>query len=124
MIDERFYDLKMELAQEANILRNLMNRVMEGEMITQPEMQVINAGVTKAKPIYIAMLEYMIEEPEMDFDEVTVLLEAVDQHDRDTLMAYVNMLTSEKMSVTQKIMDERMQEVERTKSEMMAQVNG
>ena len=124
MIDERFYDLKQNLARDAPTLRQLVQKMMDGEMLSKKQMAVLNAGVTDAKPIYVAMLEYMLVEPDMDYDDVQVLLDAVDQQDRDVLMAYVNMLTSEKMSVTQAILQEQRMEVEEAKAEMLAQVNG
>ena len=70
-------------------------------------------------PIYIGMLELMIDEPRMEYAEVEALLDVVDQHDKDTLMAYVNTLTSEKMSVAQAVANERMDEVDGMRTKMM-----
>jgi Mor family transcriptional regulator len=65
------------------------------------------------------MLELMIDEPRMEYAEVEALLDVVDQHDKDTLMAYVNTLTSEKMSVAQAVANERMDEVDGMRTKMM-----
>ena len=70
-------------------------------------------------PIYIAMLELMIEEPKMQYADVEALLEVCDQHDRDNLMAQVNTLTSEKMSVAQAVANERMSEVNELRTQML-----
>ena len=70
-------------------------------------------------PIYIGMLELMIDEPKMEYSQVEALLDIVDQHDKDTLMAYVNTLTSEKMSVAQAVANERMDEVDGIRTKMM-----
>ena len=70
-------------------------------------------------PIYYGMLELMIDEPKMQYDEVVALLDVCDQNDRDNLMAQVNTLTSEKMSVAQAIADERMAEVNELHTKMM-----
>ena len=55
----------------------------------------------------------------MEYAEVEALLDVVDQHDKDTLMAYVNTLTSEKMSVAQAVANERMDEVDGMRTKMM-----
>ena len=64
----------------------------------------------------------MIDEPKMQYDEVVALLDVCDQNDRDNLMAQVNTLTSEKMSVAQAIADERMAEVNELHTKMMGDV--
>ena len=76
----------------------------------------------KAMPIYIGMLEVMIEEPKMNYAEVQALLDVCDQNDKDNLMAQVNTLTSEKMSVAQAVANERMSEVNTLRADMMKDV--
>ena len=73
-------------------------------------------------PIYYGMLEVMIEEPKMEYAEIQALLDVCDQNDRDNLMAQVNTLTSEKMSVAQAIADERMAEVNELHTKMSKEV--
>ena len=69
-------------------------------------------------PIYIGMLEAMIEKPKMNYADVQAMLEVCDQNDKDNLMAQVNTLTSEKMSVAQAIVNERMSEVNKLRTQM------
>jgi hypothetical protein len=83
-------------------------------------MKIINHSQNKAMPIYTAMLELMIEEPKMNFEEVRLLVDAVDDYDRETLMAYVNTLTSEKAVVAQQINQERTEELNKMRSKMMS----
>mgnify|MGYP003127050052 FL=1 len=70
-------------------------------------------------PIYVAMLEYMIDEPQLTYEDTKRLLDSVNSHDKDTLLSYVNMLTTEKASVAKKIYDERMQELNKIQSGMV-----
>ena len=94
----------------------------KGLILKKEEMKIINHSQTKAMPIYTAMLELMIEEPKMSFEEVRLLIDAVDEYDRETLMAYVNTLTSEKAIVAQQINQERTEELNKMRSDMMTGV--
>ena len=110
-INEKFLDLRTDLAKDSIILQNIVSKIMDAEEITQEEKKIIAHAQGKAMPIYYGMLEVMIEEPKMEYAEIVALLDVCDQNDRDNLMAQVNTLTSEKMSVAQAIADERMSEV-------------
>ena len=73
-------------------------------------------------PIYTAMLELMIEEPKLNFDDVRLLIDALDDYDRDTLLSYVNTLTSEKASIAHKINQERLEELNQMQSQLNAEL--
>jgi len=73
-------------------------------------------------PIYVAMLELMIEEPKMNYEDVTLLVDALDDYDRETLISYVNTLTSEKASIAQKINQERLEELNQMQSQVSAEL--
>ena len=118
-INERFLDLRTELAKDSVILQNIVSKMMDAQEITQEEKKIISAAQAKAMPVYYGMLELMIEEPKMEYAEVQALLDVCDQNDRDNLMAQVNTLTSEKMSVAQAIADERMSEVNDLRGKML-----
>ena len=119
-INERFLDLRTELAKDSVILQNIITKMMDSQQdITQEEKKIIAAAQAKAMPIYYGMLELMIEDPKMEYAEVQSLLDDCDQNDRDNLMAQVNTLTSEKMSVAQAIADERMTEVNELRGKML-----
>ena len=118
-INERFLDLRTELAKDSVILQNIITKMMDSQTITQEEKKIIAHAQAKAMPIYIGMLELMIEEPKMEYADVQSLLDVCDQNDRDNLMAQVNTLTSEKMSVAQAVADERMAEVNDLRGQML-----
>jgi hypothetical protein len=117
-INEKFLDLRTDLAKDSILLQSIMAKMMDAQVITQEEKVIIASAQAKAMPIYIGMLELMIEEPKMEYAEVQALLDVCDQNDRDNLMAQVNTLTSEKMSVAQAIADERMAEVNELHTKM------
>ena len=70
-------------------------------------------------PIYIGMLEFMIEKPELTYEDTKRLLDSVNDFDRDTLISYVNMLTTEKANVAKKVYDVRMKELNDMKAKMV-----
>ncbi len=121
-INEKFLDLRSELAKDSILLQSIMVKMMDAQEITQEEKKIIAAAQAKAMPIYIGMLEIMIEDPKMEYADVQSLLDVCDQNDRDNLMAQVNTLTSEKMSVAQAIADERMAEVNELHTKMSQEV--
>ena len=121
-INEKFLDLRTDLAKDAVLLNSIMARMMAAEEVTQEEKKIIAVAQAKALPIYIGMLEVMIEEPKMQYADVQALLDVCDQNDKDNLMAQVNTLTSEKMSVAQAIADERMSEVNELRTQMMEDI--
>ena len=118
-INDKFLDLRTELAKDSVLLQNLVAKMMDNKDLTQEEKKIIIAAQAKAMPIYIGMLEAMIEEPKMEYAEVQSLLDVCDQNDKENLMAHVNMLTSEKMSVAQAVADERMAEVNTLRADML-----
>jgi len=66
------------------------------------------------------MLELMIEEPNMSYEDVRVLVDSVDDYDRETLLSYVNSLTSEKAIVAHRINEERMEELNKMQKQVAA----
>ena len=121
-INEKFLDLRTELAKDSVILQNIIGKMMDSEEISQEEKKIIASAKIKAMPIYYCMLELMIEEPKMQYADVQALLDVCDQNDRDNLMAQVNTLTSEKMSVAQAVADERMAEVNELHTKMAEEI--
>ena len=120
-IDERFHNLKQELAKNQQLLVKLTTKMMEGKTLTEKQMKVMNHHMSIAMPIYYGMLEIMIEEPELDYEGVKALLDCCDQKDKDSLLAYVNVLTSEKMSVMQAVYNEKSAEINQMTRDVEAQ---
>tara|TARA_R100000234_G_C4984631_1_gene172622 strand:- start:780 stop:1343 length:564 start_codon:yes stop_codon:yes gene_type:complete len=121
-INDRFMDLRADLAKDSILINKIMSKLMSQNSLSQNEKKIIAAAQVKAMPIYIAMLELMIEEPKMEYAEVQALLDVCDQNDRDNLMAQVNTLTSEKMSVAQAVANERMSEVNELRTQMLGEL--
>tara|TARA_R100001244_G_scaffold80452_2_gene62986 strand:+ start:238 stop:804 length:567 start_codon:yes stop_codon:yes gene_type:complete len=117
-IDERFYEQKAELIKHKNILVTLANQVSEGKGLSKQEYTVINTAQSKAMPIYKGMLEIMIEEPNMNYTDVSAMIDILDDYDRNTLMAYVNLLTSQKAEAAKRVLDQRNEEL----NEMQSQI--
>ena len=120
-IDERFASLKMELVKDRTNLIKLADKSSKGEDLTKKEWALLNQSHRKSLPIYVAMLECMIQEPSVTYEDTQVLIDALDDFDRDTLMSYVNMLTTEKAEVAKKVYDERMKEMNQQMSKMVVQ---
>ena len=118
--EERFYNLKAELGKEAPHYRRVVNKMMEGKKLNKKEEATISVANRKALPMYIAMLEKMMEEPDLNYDQVKILLDSLDDYDRNTLMGQVNIVTSQKMSVAQKINQERLAEMDKMHQEAMS----
>ncbi len=117
-IDERFYDQKAELIKNKNALSHLGNKMAEGKSLSKQEYTVINAAQSKAMPIYKGMLEVMIEEPEMNYSDVSAMIDVLDDYDRNTLMAYVNLLTSQKAEAAKRVLDQRNDELNKMHSKI------
>ena len=118
--NERFYNLKTELVKESPTYRALVNKMMEGKKLDKKEQATLAVANRKSLPMYIAMLEKMMVEPDLNYDQVHMLLNSLDEYDKNTLMAEVNTMTSQKMSVANKISQERVAEMDKLHKETMA----
>tara|TARA_R100001443_G_scaffold115726_1_gene134168 strand:- start:5315 stop:5890 length:576 start_codon:yes stop_codon:yes gene_type:complete len=119
--EDRFYNLKTELVKEAPTYRAVINKMMKGKSLSENEQATLTMANKKALPMYIAMLEKMLDEPKLNYDEVSILVSSLDDYDRSTLMAQVNTITSQKMSVANKVNQERVAEMDKLHKETMAQ---
>jgi hypothetical protein len=118
--EERFYNLKADLVKDMPGYRSIVNKMMEGKKLTKKELASLSIANRKSFPMYIAMLEKMMEEPDLNYDQVKILLDSLDDYDRNTLMAQVNLMTSQKMSVAQKVNQERLAEMDKMHQEAMS----
>ena len=71
-----------------------------------------------AQPMVYAMISKMLEEPKMTFEEVVILMETLDDYDRNTLVALVNGMSSDKASALRALADERNVELQKIKQTM------
>jgi hypothetical protein len=118
--DDRFYNLKTELVKEAPTYRAIVNKMMEGKKLDKKEQATLTVANRKSLPMYIAMLEKMMVEPDLNYDQVHMLLNSLDDYDKNTLMAEVNTMTSQKMSIANKISQDRVAEMDKLHKETMA----
>ena len=118
-IDERFASLKMELVKDRVKLVKLADKATTGKDLSKSEWKLLHHSHRKSLPIYIAMLECMIEKPEMTYEDTQVLVDALDDVDRNVLMSYVNMMTTEKAEVAKKLYDEHMQQMNKQMDRMV-----
>jgi len=119
--EDRFYNLKTELVKEAPTYRAVINKMMEGKSLSKNEQATLAMANKKSLPMYIAMLEKMLDKPKLNYDEVSILISSLDDYDRSTLMAQVNSITSQKMSVANKVNQERVAEMDKMHKETLAQ---
>jgi len=119
--EDRFYNLKTELIKEAPTYRAVINKMMEGKSLSKNEQATLAMANKKSLPMYIAMLEKMLDKPKLNYDEVSILISSLDDYDRSTLMAQVNSITSQKMSVANKVNQERVAEMDKMHKETLAQ---
>jgi hypothetical protein len=110
------------MAKDLPLLRKLYDKAAKGLTLKAKEVKVLNNAQSQSMPIYIGMLELMIEEPKMNYEDVRLLVDALDDYDRDTLISYVNSLTSEKASIAQKINQERLEELNQMQSQISAEM--
>ena len=97
-----------------------MALMMSGKKLTKNEQATMSMANKKSLPMYVAMLEKMMEQPDLNFDQVQVLLDSLDDYDRNTLLSQVNTMTSQKMAVAQRVSQERVAEMDKMHKETMA----
>ena len=104
-------DLQGELLKDQPKTRQIADKALKGEPLTQDEVIFVNHAENKVRPITYSMLTKMIIEPKMNYDDVVLMFEFLDDYDENTLIAFVNQMTSEKASVMNQVMKERTAEL-------------
>ena len=111
-IENKNFALRGEMEDEAQRLAPIIQKFNAGrDLSTNESRELEEYGITM-RPVTYNMLQLIIDEPKMSFDEVTMMMEILDDYDTETLLSYVSMMTSEKASVMKRIYDKRMQEAE------------
>ena len=121
-IDSRFHDIKMKIAKNIATLRTITEKMLEGEILTAEEYKTIYKANIDSMPMFIGMLEIMVDEPQMDYDDVAVMMDALDEFDKETLMGYISALTSEKAEVMRAVYDKRLGDLADAQDSILAQV--
>ena len=118
-IDSDFMELKLEILKDGPNLERLTNKIMEGKKVTDVEMRFVIDASIRLQPYLHAMLSKMIEEPRMNFEEVTDMMNALDDFDSNSLYAIVNAMTSEKARALKYLHDERTKEMNTYRDSMV-----
>jgi hypothetical protein len=111
-IEDKNFALKAKVEDDARKLTPIIQKFNAGKELTQSETRKLEKYGISMRPVTYSMLQFIIEEPKMSYDEVTMMMEILDDYDTETLLSYVSLMTSEKASVMKRIYDKRMQEAE------------
>ena len=90
----------------------IINKFMAGTDMSDEERLKLDEFSVKMRPMNYTMLQFIIDEPKMGYDDIVMMMEVLDGYDTETLLSYVSLMTSEKASVMKRIYDKRMQEAE------------
>ena len=111
-IDNKNFILQGELAEEAERCKPLLNRFANGDILNESESQKLNEYANKTRPMAYNMLQHIIAEPKMSYEDIAMMMDVIDQNDTDTLLSYVSIMTSEKARAMKLIYDKRIREAE------------
>ena len=111
-IDNKNFILQGELAEEAERCKPLLNRFANGDILNESESQKLNEYANKTRPMSYNMLQHIIAEPKMSYEDIAMMMDVIDQNDTDTLLSYVSIMTSEKARAMKLIYDKRIREAE------------
>ena len=117
-INHEHYGLKKELAKEMPIVRKIAKKAEELKELTIKEQAYMTDMDERTKPIMYSMLAHMITEPKMDYEDVVLMFEFLDDFDSKTLLAIVNTMTSERASVAIAVAQERTAELTEMRQSM------
>ena len=106
-IENKNYALQVEIEKELPKFTPLVNKYVGGQELSENEYKSLDEFSIKMRPMNYTMLQFIIDEPKMSFDDVKYMMEILDTNDVDTLLSYVSIMTSEKASVAKHIFDKR-----------------
>jgi len=109
-IDEKTQAFKTQVENDVKKHTPIIQKYNTGKKLTDKEYRKINEFGIKMRPVTYTMLQFIIDEPNMSYEEVSMMMEVLDDFDCDTLLSYVSIMTSEKASVMKRIYDKRMEE--------------
>tara|TARA_R100000329_G_scaffold9424_1_gene10655 strand:- start:172 stop:717 length:546 start_codon:yes stop_codon:yes gene_type:complete len=111
-IEDKNYALRAETNDEAEKLMPLINKHVAGKNLSKKELREIDEFAIKMRPMNYSMLQQIIAEPKMSYEDVAIMMDILDDYDVETLLSYVSLMTSEKASVMKRVYDKRMKEAE------------
>tara|TARA_X000001382_G_scaffold30976_1_gene19928 strand:+ start:481 stop:1026 length:546 start_codon:yes stop_codon:yes gene_type:complete len=111
-IDNRNYVLQAEIEKALPEFTPLINKYIKGQELSESEYNRLDKFSVKMRPINYTMLQFIIDEPKMSYEDVKFMMEILDNNDMDTLLSYVSIMTSEKAIVAKHIFDKKTKEAE------------
>jgi hypothetical protein len=117
-INNEHYNVKKELAKDMPAVRKITKKIEEFKELTNKEQAFMIDMDERTKPILYSMLAHMIIEPKMDYEDVILMFEFLDDFDSKTLLAIVNTMTAERASVANAVARERTAELTEMRQEM------
>jgi hypothetical protein len=111
-IEGKHLALQSQLEQDAQKYTPIINKYIAGVKISDKELKEIDEFSIKMRPMNYTMLQHIIAEPNMSYDDVVMMMEILDDYDTDTLLSYVSIMNTEKAAVMKRVFDKRMQESE------------
>tara|TARA_R110000824_G_scaffold12771_2_gene55792 strand:- start:486 stop:1049 length:564 start_codon:yes stop_codon:yes gene_type:complete len=117
-IQTDFANERVEIAKSAAKIREIQEKANNLEVLSSDEKKFLVHVNHLAQPMVYAMISKMLEEPKMTFEEVVILMETLDDYDRNTLVALVNGMSSDKASALRALADERNVELQKIKQTM------
>jgi hypothetical protein len=111
-IEDKNFALRADMEDEARRLAPIIRKFNAGKELTNKESKKLEDYGVTMRPLTYTMLQFIIDEPNMSYEDVKYMMEILDDFDTDTLLSYVSMMTSEKANVMKRIYDKRMQESE------------
>ena len=100
------------MEDDAKRLAPIIQKFNAGRNLSNSESRELEEYGVTMRPLTYTMLQFIIDEPKMSYEDVKYMMEILDDFDTDTLISYVSMMTSEKANVMKRIYDKRMQEAE------------
>ena len=120
-IDNKNAHLIVQMSGEQKKIQPLVNKYLNGKPLTDKQSLELHDYSVRMRPVTYNMLRYIIDEPKMSFDEITMMMEIIDQIDSNTLLSYVSLMTSEKANVMKHLY---LKEQESVQMEGLAQIYG
>ena len=121
-IQTEFANERKELAKCQPKMRELIKKAEKLEDLTSDEKKFMIEANHMAVPIVYAMFAKMCEEPKGTYEEAVILMETLDDYDRDTLLGLVNSMSSHKATAMNALYQSRSEELEKIKREMQVSV--
>ena len=110
-IDNKNAYLMHELGSEQEAIKPIMEKYLNDKELTDKESITLHDYSKRMRPITYNMLQHIIVEPVMSYEEVNMMMEIIDQVDSSTLMSYVSIMTSEKATVMKHLYNKQQEEL-------------